>query len=172
MGAIRRGRAFLMEWGKKLATLHLMIGLPGSGKTTRAKELERELGALRLTPDEWHLLLFGHDVDEAAHDARHTRVEQIMWTVAARVLTLGADVILDFGCWAREERDDFRARAYALGADFRMHFMDVPLNELKRRLEARNRDVGDAPVFFISDDNLRAWAAQFQSPDADELRNG
>ncbi len=149
-----------------------MIGLPGSGKTTRAKELEGELGALRLTPDEWHLFLFGHDVGAAAHNDRHTRVERIMWTVAARVLALGTDVILDFGCWAREERDDFRARARALGADFRLHFMDVPLDELKRRLEARNRVVGDAPVFFISDENLRAWAAQFQPPDADELRDG
>jgi len=81
-----------------MATLHLMIGLPGSGKTTRARELEREYHALRLTPDEWHLFLYGHDVDEAVHDMRHGKVKQVMWTVAARVLALGTDVILDFGC--------------------------------------------------------------------------
>ena len=154
-----------------MATLHLMIGLPGSGKTTRAKELEKEYRALRLTPDEWHLFLFGHDVDEEFHDERHGKVEQLIWTVAARVLALGTDVILDFGCWAREEREDFRARARALGVDFRLHFMDVPLDELKRRLDARNKAAGDA-VFFISDANLRAWAALFQPPDADELREG
>jgi predicted kinase len=158
-----------MYKGGKMATLHLMIGLPGSGKTTRAKELEKELGALRLTPDEWHLHLFGHDVDEEAHDERHMKVEQIMWTVAARVLALGTDVILDFGCWAREEREDFRARAHALGADFRLHYMEVSIDELKRRLGARNQSVGDQHVFFISDDNIRQWAALFQPPDADEL---
>jgi predicted kinase len=92
-----------------------------------------------------------------------------MWTVAARVLTLGTDVILDFGCWAREEREDFRARAHALGADFKLHYMDVSLDELKRRLIARNRDVGEGPVFYISDENLRKWAALFQPPGADEL---
>lgn len=154
-----------------MATLHLMVGLPGSGKTTRARELEREYRALRLTTDEWHLFLYGHDVDTPAHDARHAKVEQIMWTVAARVLALGTDVILDFGCWAREEREDFRARARALGADFKLHFMDVPLDELKRRLDERNKTAGSA-VFFISDENLRAWAAVFQPPDADELRDG
>ncbi len=152
-----------------MAILHLMVGLPGSGKTTRAKELEREHNALRLTPDEWHLFLFGHDVDEDAHDERHTKVEQVMWTVAARVLALGTDVILDFGCWAREEREDFRARARALGADFRLHYMDVSLDELKRRLVVRNRFAGDRPVFYISDENLREWAALFQPPGADEL---
>ena len=35
------------------ATLLLMVGLPGAGKTTRAKELAAAYRALRLTPDEW-----------------------------------------------------------------------------------------------------------------------
>ncbi|HFV7913323.1 TPA: hypothetical protein ACIYLT_004896 [Escherichia coli] len=32
-----------------------MVGLPDSGKTTRAKKLERSVPAVRLTPDESHL---------------------------------------------------------------------------------------------------------------------
>ena len=40
-------------------TLHLTVGLPGVGKTTLARELERAGGALRLTPDEWMVPLFG-----------------------------------------------------------------------------------------------------------------
>lgn len=39
--------------------LHLLCGLPGSGKTTLARLLEQELPALRLTPDEWMKPLFG-----------------------------------------------------------------------------------------------------------------
>lgn len=39
--------------------MHLTVGLPGAGKTTLARELERAGGALRLTPDEWMLPLFG-----------------------------------------------------------------------------------------------------------------
>jgi hypothetical protein len=35
-----------------MATLHLMCGLPGSGKTTLAERIERESNALRLSP-EW-----------------------------------------------------------------------------------------------------------------------
>ena len=38
-----------------MATLHLMVGLPCSGKTTLAKQLEQERSALRLTPDEWQI---------------------------------------------------------------------------------------------------------------------
>jgi predicted kinase len=56
-----------------MTTLHLMVGLPGSGKTTLAKKLEGELGALRLTPDEWHRYLFGQDAAHPDHDERHEK---------------------------------------------------------------------------------------------------
>ena len=45
------------------AIVYLIVGLPGAGKTTRAKQLEVNAPALRLTPDEWQIVLFG---DQAA----------------------------------------------------------------------------------------------------------
>jgi hypothetical protein len=37
----------------------LMVGLPGAGKTVRAKELAAERRALLLNPDAWMIPLFG-----------------------------------------------------------------------------------------------------------------
>ena len=34
-------------------TLIVICGLPGAGKTTLAKQIEHDLPALRLTPDDW-----------------------------------------------------------------------------------------------------------------------
>src|SRR5512142_2016153 len=121
-----------------MATLHLMVGLPCSGKTTLAQKLEQELSALRLNLDEWHIRLFGQDAAEPEHDARHRLIEAMLWNVASRALELGTNVILDFGFWAREEREDYRLRAQHLGAASEVHFLDVPEVELLRRLEARN----------------------------------
>ena len=151
-----------------MATLHLMVGLPCSGKTTLAKKLETERSALRLTPDEWHVSLFGQDAEAPEHDARHTHIETLLWKLASRALVLGINVILDFGFWAREEREDFRLRAKQLGAGSEVHFLDVPEAELLRRLAVRNSD--DLPArFYISEEAMKPWIAFFQRPTPDEL---
>ncbi|WP_291406767.1 ATP-binding protein [Devosia sp.] len=151
-----------------MALLTLMVGLPGSGKTTRARQLAVETGALRLTPDEWQARLFADDMHHPDHDRRHDTVEAIMWDVAAHILSRGGDVILDFGFWSRVERAGFAARAQALGADCIVQFEDVPFAELERRVAARNETAAGGH-FVIPVAMLREWAQRFEAPDADEM---
>lgn len=148
-------------------TLHLMVGLPCSGKTTLARQLERERLALRLTPDEWQIPLFVQDVNHPEHDNRHNQVESLLWELAQRALSIGTSIILDFGFWSREEREFFRGEAKKLGAASEVHFLDVDETELLRRLSARNAQDSSA-TFVIPQEMMKAWIAQFQKPDANE----
>jgi predicted kinase len=150
-------------------TLFLMVGLPGSGKTTLAKQLEAEHNALRLTPDEWIPILYGDDLDQATLDSVRDPVETMQWQVAARALALGVNVILDFGFWGRGERNDFRARAAALGAHSKICFLDVPQEELSARLAARNADLPPG-TFHVTQAQLDLWASWFKPPTLDELK--
>ena len=151
-----------------MATLHLMVGLPCAGKTTRAKLLEKELNALRLTPDEWQLRLFGQDAEAPEHDWRHDTIEDLMWRTAATVLGHGVDVILDYGFWKKIERDDYRARAAGIGARCRIHLLDVAEDILLRRLDIRN-ETGDPTSFRMSRAQLSAWLSHFECPSSEEL---
>ncbi len=151
-----------------MATLHLMVGLPCSGKTTLARELEQELPALRLNLDEWHIRLFGQDAEEPEHDARHSLIEALLWNIASKALELGTNVILDYGLWTREEREDYRLRAKQLGASSEVHYLDVPADELMRRLEKRNSQPSQES-FLISKEAMQPWIAFFQKPTLDEL---
>jgi predicted kinase len=147
-----------------MATLFMVCGLPGSGKTTLAKQIEREQSALRLAPDEWMARIIGDGYDEA----KRATVEAVQWEIAARALSLGVNVVLESGFWSRRERDDLRSRAVALGADAKLRFLDVPRDELLRRLALRNA-VQPADTFRVDDAQLDLWFGQFEPPTPDEL---
>jgi predicted kinase len=145
-----------------------MVGLPCSGKTALAKKLEHERSALRLTPDKWQIGLFGQDAKEPEHNARHSFIEAMLWDIASRALELGINVILDFGFWAQEEREDYRLRAKRLGASSEVHFLDVPEDELLRRLAVRNSQPSQES-FHISEESMKRWMEFFQEPTPEEL---
>ena len=151
-----------------MATLYLLCGLPGSGKTTLAKRLEAELPALRLSPDDWMRTLYGFDVAGELLDSARDPVETVMWSLAERALQLGVDVVVDFGLWSREERDSFRARAEAIGGRVKVLYCEVTREEQWRRLQLRNRDVFP-DNFVATEEDLDRWWELFQPPTADEL---
>ncbi|MDE3192918.1 MAG: ATP-binding protein [Chloroflexota bacterium] len=130
-----------------MATLFITCGVPGSGKTTVAKRIEVEHGALRLTADEWlHELyadeeLVGLDENGALRAPHRPQVERIQWALALRALELGVNVVLDWGLWTREERDRYRTEAQALGIRVVLCVSMASRDELLRRLAARNADL-------------------------------
>jgi predicted kinase len=150
-------------------TLFITCGLPGSGKSTLAKRLELEVPALRLTADEWlHELYPAITTPEAEEGAIRRPVERLLWNLALRALQMGCDVVLDFGVWAREERDFFRTGARDVGARVVLCFLDPSVDELWERLSRRNaeRPFG---VFEIPKEALLRWVKLFERPTAEEL---
>lgn len=146
------------------ARLILTCGLPGAGKTKLATQLAADLGAVRLTTDEWLWALGSTPWDEPTRK----RVEHELWRFAQEVLRLGVSVVLDFGLWARIERDEMRSAARGLGVGVELHYLDVPTDELWRRIEARNSEPPwDSQPIRRAD--LEGWIRVFQAPNADEL---
>ncbi len=60
----------------------LTVGLPGTGKTTEARRIEAERGALRLTKDEWVKALHGRATSEHGWE-RHRAAAQGATTIVA-----------------------------------------------------------------------------------------
>jgi predicted kinase len=148
-------------------TLYLMVGLPGSGKTTLAREIEAEGNALRLSPDEWVVALYGRELDREQRDGVRDPVEALQWQVAQRALALGCNVVLDWGFWSRAERAMYRQQAEALGATVRLIFLDLPLDKLWSRIAQRGES--QTGTLAISRTELEQWAAWFEPPTAEEL---
>jgi len=149
-------------------TLYLLCGLPGSGKTTRAKELETAGAGILLNADAWVSHLYADDAEAAARDQRKGLVEQVQWELAERLLIGGMSVILDWGVWMRTERDHYRQRASDLGANVQIVLVDAPIETLHERIAQRNRDLPHG-TFRISAEELDEWAAIFEPPTDEEL---
>ena len=77
-------------------------------------------------------------------------------------------VVLDFGLWARIERDEMRSAARDLGVGVELHYLDVPADELWRRIEARNSEPPWA-IYPIRRADFDGWLRVFEAPDAAEL---
>jgi predicted kinase len=150
-----------------VTTLFLTVGLPGTGKTTRALELAREHAILRLTPDEWMAPLF---CDSRADGRRDILEGRMIW-VAHQVLVSGSSVVLDFGCWSPEERYAIRAIAESAGATFVLEYLDTP-EEVRRARCDRRWAESPGTTFEMTVADHDRWVAMFQPPSAAELALG
>jgi predicted kinase len=144
--------------------MFVMVGLPSAGKTSRARELASTWNALRLTPDEWMIPLFGQVQPEGKRNVLEGR---LIW-IALSALRIGVNVVLDFGVWARVERSALRALAASVGATSELIYLEVDEEEQWRRVQARAL-TETATTFAMTKADLERWRPVFEPPDATEL---
>jgi len=149
-----------MERSDGSPRLIIVCGLPGSGKTTLSKKLERRLRAVRLCPDEW---LDALSINLYREDVR-AKVEALQWKLAQELLVLGLTVIIEWGTWARSERDTLRLGARALGAAVELRYVSAPSEVLFERLQRRGREFPP-----IEQEAVSRWFERFQVPGPEEM---
>ncbi|GAA5145216.1 hypothetical protein GCM10023340_14150 [Nocardioides marinquilinus] len=146
-----------------MAWLRLMCGVAGAGKSTHAKQLERQ-GWLRLSIDAeaWTL---GHRTlpfpDGLAEQIRARQRERLV-----EALREGRDVVVDYSFFSRAQRDDYRQLGHAHGAEVDVVYLPVDEAELRRRLEARSGSHPDD--YRLDPDVVTGYLAGFEAPGPDE----
>ena len=148
-----------------MRAIHALHGFIGSGKTTLARTLERDLGALRFTPDEWMTTLYGADPPAAEYPALLGRVRTLMHSQWTRAVTLGVPVILDEGLWTRASRDELRAQAAALGVPLTLHVLPFDPATPWERVAARNDQPG---AHYVAPATFKLFLPRFEPLTADE----
>jgi predicted kinase len=143
------------------ATLFIICGLPGAGKTTLAKKIEGSLSAVRMSADDWMTAL---SIKLHAEEQR-TKIEALQWELAKRLLSLRQNVVIEWGAWGKRERDAFRTEARALGARVELYYLSAPLEELFSRIQQRNME--DPSIEWPE---VQKWADVFEAPAPAEMK--
>lgn len=153
-----------------MATIHLLHGLPGTGKTTFARRLAADTGAVRLNHDEWMTALYGHNPPAAHFADFHDRILVLIWQMAAEFTQRDIDVILDHGFWTRASRDAARAKARELGATCQLYALVCPPAVADARVLQRSTDL-KAGVLDINQAALDLFRTRYEplEPDEDHL---
>ena len=153
-----------------MRAIHALHGFISSGKTTLARRLETQLGALRFTPDEWMTTLYGADPPADEYPDLLDRVRSLMHAQWTRAVTLGVPVILDEGLWTRVSRDELRAQAAALGVPLTLHVLPFDPATARERIAARNEEAG---AHFVAPTTFELFLPHFEplTPDEEPLQH-
>lgn len=138
-----------------MPTLYIMVGVPGSGKTTFAKKLSIARNAIHISSDDIRAELFG----DATIQTNNTKVFNTMHTRIFGHLTFGANVIADatnISEWARKQIIELTPN----GTKIVFVVMDTHLNESLSRNRLRDR--------YVPEQVIRNMWNKFQVPHEDE----
>jgi predicted kinase len=102
-------------------------------------------------------------------DEFRVRIEDQLWVLSQDLLARGVSVILEWGHWARVERDEKRLGARALGVGVELYDLHAPLEELIMRAERRTAS-GEWTASPMTRAHFEMWATMFQPPDEEEIR--
>jgi predicted kinase len=158
----------VLHLGAWVATVFAVAGFLGTGKTTFSRELERATGGVRISIDEWTIGLRGDD--SALDPVLFSRTRNLLIDLWPSIARAGADVILDFGFWRREDRDAARARATEVGAQFRLYWLQCSEETSRTRAFGR-REAGSYLFDEASFDHLRTRFEPLADDEAFEVVN-
>ena len=152
---------------KSPPTLHLLCGKIAAGKSTLAKRLAMRPGTVLISEDHWNATLFPDEIKTIEDYSRYSaRVRAAMGPHVVSLLKAGLSVVLDFQANTLAVRRWMRTLIDDSGAAHELHFLDVPDEDCKRRLRARNA-AGEHP-YQASDADYELFTKYFVPPTPDE----
>ncbi|HEY1426192.1 MAG TPA: ATP-binding protein [Caulobacteraceae bacterium] len=155
------------------ATLNVIFGPCGAGKTTYAHALARRENAVPFVLDEWGARLFGPDlrgpIEFGWMVERLGRCDAVIWSTAIAVLAAGTSVVLDLGAMRRADRERIRQIAEAKDLSLQWHFVDAPPAVRRARVAGRNTTKGETFVMEVTPEMFEMLESIYEPPMPAEL---
>ena len=135
----------------------LICGKIGSGKTTYANKLAKQLNAVNISQDELMLGLFSAELyyqEPKKYLDYCSKVEEYVKRKSGQAAKAGAVVICENGFWSRSERDELRKFYFDMEVKCELHYIDTPEEQRLKNIHYRNEEIQQGKDhFYLTDDN-------------------
>jgi predicted kinase len=145
-------------------SVYFLCGKIGSGKTTIAREIRADSGAVIFNLDEIMAPLFGQTLGRERYVKNLAICRDFVYRIADQVLDSALPVVFDFGFWSRAER---REAAERFSGRKRV-FLYCPLDDEEQRKRVFNRNASTDKTYSFTEEQLRFLNAFFEEPDESE----
>lgn len=148
----------------------LLCGKLCAGKTTYARRLAPEIGAVILSVDEIMLSLFGQHLGDD-HDRVAALTRDYLSRKSVEILESGIPVILDWGFWTKADRAATREFYESRGIPCDLHYIDLPDDLWRAHITARNTEVESDPTaaYYVDENLLCKPEGRFEPPEDGEI---
>jgi predicted kinase len=154
--------------GAAAERLHVTCGKMAAGKTTHARRLAADLGAVLVSWDLWLQRLYPEEIAGFDDFLKYSgRLRVAMAPHLAELLAAGLTVVLDFPANTPASRAWVRAIAQSAGTGVVLHFVDTPDERCLEQLARRNRERPEGSMPMSAAD-FAAITALFVPPDPSE----
>ena len=153
-----------------MAIVHMLCGKVGSGKSTYAQSLKTKGNTYILSYDDLMIILFDDCIGPAKHQEMVSRCKKFLFGQALEMLEMNIDVILDFGFWSKEERDETKRFFKSKGIEVKLHYLNPPYEVITKHLEIRNKAINDGVRgYYMTPEKRKRFDGFFQEPSKEEI---
>lgn len=149
-----------------MSNVIMMCGVCGSGKTTYAKQKEKE-GYVRLSIDKEMWNIYGKkgiDYPVNCYEELSEKVESILRKKLIHLIKAGKNVVIDFSFWNRKNRVFYKEVIEKAGGTAELIYMKASKETLHKRLKKRNTILNADSPFIIADEILKHHYNGFEEP--------
>ena len=142
-----------------MSKIILLCGKIGSGKTTLAKQLEKEKGFVCFSADEKMLKNYGEIHDKNEFREKLTECISQIFDESLTLLKKGISVVLDFGFWTKKERDE--AKKIFENFDVELVYLKSDDVENLKRISKRNTQKN---AYYFDEETYYFLMKKFEEP--------
>jgi predicted kinase len=152
-------------------TLIFFCGKMGSGKSTKSKEIAKDMEAILLSEDEWLSAIYPNEIEDFDSYIKYSmRIKPLLKSHVQNILNIGINVVMDFPANTKKQRQWFIDIFSEHNIPHKLFYIEADDQLCLKQIEQRRLSNPERHN-FDTEEVFRHVNSFFQPPSVDEAFN-